>query len=300
MPTDNPNLLFKRRVEDYFKHLQNTICTALESLDGKAKFSQDVWAHRENGGGKTRILQNGAIFEKSGVNFSGITSGLTPLLAARLGVDAQQVFATGISLVLHPVSPMIPTVHMNLRYLELANGDGWFGGGVDLTPCYLFEDDVKFFHQTLKDACEKHDPTFYPLFKNSCDEYFFLKHRGESRGVGGVFFDYLRDEKEKTFRFVQEIGDAFTTAYAPVVQRRKNEPWGQREKQWQLIRRGRYVEFNLVYDRGTLFGLETEGRAESILMSLPPEVHWRYNYHPEERSREAALLVVLKQPRAWV
>jgi coproporphyrinogen III oxidase len=300
MPSVSPNLLFKRRVEDYFKHLQNVICSALETLDGKAKFSQDVWAHRESGGGKTRILQLGGIFEKAGVNFSGISSELTPLLAGRLGVEPQRVFATGISLVLHPASPMVPTVHMNLRYLELANGDGWFGGGADLTPHYLFEEDARHFHQTLKGACDRHDPAFYPLFKQRCDEYFIIKHRGEARGIGGVFFDYLREDKEKTLMFIQDFGQAFTNAYVPIVRRRMNEPWGQREKQWQLIRRGRYVEFNLVYDRGTLFGLETEGRAESILMSLPPEVHWRYNYQPEDRSREAALLIVLKQPRAWV
>jgi coproporphyrinogen III oxidase len=300
MPTDNPNILFKRRAEDYFKNLQNVICTALETLDGKAKFSQDVWAHKESGGGKTRILQQGVVFEKAGVNFSAITSALSQTLAARLGVEAQNIFATGISLVLHPVSPMVPIVHMNLRYLELANGEAWFGGGIDLTPCYLFEEDAIHFHQTVKDVCDKHDLTFYPVFKQWCDEYFFIKHRGETRGVGGVFFDYLREEKEKTWLFIQEIGNAFVNTYVPIVQRRKAEQWGQREKQWQMLRRGRYVEFNLVYDRGTLFGLETEGRTESILMSLPPEVHWRYNYQPEEGSREAALVSILKQPRAWV
>ncbi len=300
MPPDNPNILFKRRVEDYFKNLQNVICTALETLDGKAKFSQDVWAHKESGGGKTRILQQGSIFEKAGVNFSAITSNLSPTLAARLGVDAQHIFATGISVILHPVSPMIPIAHMNIRYLELANGDGWFGGGADLTPCYLFDEDAKHFHQTLKYACDKFDPTFYPVFKQWCDEYFFIKHRGEARGIGGVFFDYLREDKEKTLLFVQELGNAFAHAYVPIAQQRKSEQWGQREKQWQFLRRGRYVEFNLVYDRGTLFGLETEGRAESILMSLPPEVHWRYNHQPEDGSREALLMKVLKQPRAWV
>jgi coproporphyrinogen III oxidase len=234
------------------------------------------------------------------VNFSGVTSQLSSTLAARLGVEAQPIFATGISLVLHPHSPMIPIVHMNLRYLELAGGDGWFGGGADLTPCYLYEEDAVHFHQTLKGVCDRHDPTFYPVFKQWCDEYFFIKHRAEARGVGGIFFDYLREEKEKTWLFIQELGDAFTGAYLPIAGRRKQEPWGAHEKQWQLLRRGRYVEFNLVYDRGTLFGLETEGRTESILMSLPPEVQWRYNVQPEEGSREAALLAVLRQPRSWV
>lgn len=300
MPAETSNILFKRRVEDFFKNLQNVICTSLEELDGKAKFSQDVWAHRESGGGKTRILQQGDLLEKAGVNFSGVTSQLSPTLAARLGVEAQPIFATGISLVLHPLSPMIPVVHMNLRYLELAGGDGWFGGGADLTPCYLYEEDAVHFHRTLKGVCDRHDPTFYPVFKQWCDEYFFIKHRGEARGVGGIFFDYLREEKEKTWLFIQELGNAFTEAYLPIAGRRKEEAWGAHEKQWQLLRRGRYVEFNLVYDRGTLFGLETEGRTESILMSLPPEVQWRYNVQPEEGSREAALLAVLRQPRSWV
>ncbi|HTK82216.1 MAG TPA: oxygen-dependent coproporphyrinogen oxidase [Bacteroidota bacterium] len=300
MPTEPTNIVFKRRVEDYVKSLQNSICTALEQLDGKAKFSQDVWAHKESGGGKTRILQQGNVFEKAGVNFSAITSTLSPTLAVRLGVKPQNIFATGISLVLHPVSPMVPIVHMNLRYLELANGEAWFGGGMDLTPCYLFEEDARHFHQSLKEACDKHDPTFYPVFKQWCDEYFFIKHRGETRGVGGVFFDYLKEDRDKTWAFVQELGNAFVNVYVPIAQRRKSEAWGQREKQWQYLRRGRYVEFNLVYDRGTLFGLETEGRVESILMSLPPEVHWRYNHQPEDGSREAALLSVLKQPRTWV
>ena len=211
----------------------------------------------------------------------------------------QQLFATGISLVLHPSSPMIPAVHMNLRYLELANGDTWFGGGSDLTPYYLFEEDARHFHQTLKNVCDKHDKTSYLRFKQSCDEYFFLKHRSETRGIGGIFFDYQREDHEKIFPFVQDAGNAFLESYLPIVKRRTTELWGKKEKEWQLIRRGRYVEFNLLYDRGTLFGLETNGRTESILMSLPPEVSWQYDHHPQAGSREAALENILRHPISW-
>ena len=252
------------------------------------------------GGGITCILQNGGVFEKAGVNYSAVSTRLTENIASRLNVSPQEIFATGISLVLHPFSPMLPAVHMNLRYLELADGDAWFGGGADLTPYYLFEDDARHFHSTLKTVCDRFDPGFYPRFKISCDEYFFIKHRGEARGVGGIFFDYERENLEAMFTFVQELGKTFLDAYIPIVERRRGEPWGEKEKHWQLIRRGRYVEFNLIYDRGTLFGLETQGRAESILMSLPPEVHWVHHHIPEPGSREAQLLEVLKNPRDWL
>lgn len=256
--------------------------------------------HPQGGGGTTRILQNGAIFEKAGINVSAVTSTLTKTLARRLNVSPQEIFASGISLVLHPFSPMIPSVHLNLRYLECANGDAWFGGGTDLTPYYLFEDDACHFHQTFKTVCDRHDASAYRRFKKWCDEYFFLKHRGEARGVGGIFFDYQRENLERMFSFIQEVGITFLEAYIPIVERRRNEPWGGREKTWQLIRRGRYVEFNLIYDRGTLFGLETKGRIESIFMSLPPEVKWMYDHVPEMNSREAKLLEALKAPREWI
>jgi coproporphyrinogen III oxidase len=290
----------KAPTQHFFADLQNHICRELEQRDGKGVFNEDRWSHPYGGGGTTRILQNGGVFEKAGVNFSAVTTKLTDALAARLNVAPENIFATGISLVIHPASPMVPTVHMNLRYLELANGDAWFGGGTDLTPYYIFEEDVQHFHQTLKLVCDKHNPMYYPRFKQWCDEYFFIKHRGEVRGVGGIFFDYQREQLDAFFEFVKEVGEAFLTAYIPIVERRRNEPWGEEEKAWQLIRRGRYVEFNLVYDRGTLFGLETQGRMESILMSLPPEVRWAYNYTPMVGSREAELLEILKSPRNWV
>lgn len=295
--TDSP---IHTRAEEYFSNLQDTICKSVGSLEGMARFREDRWSHPEGGGGTTRIIEAGNVFEKGGVNFSAVTGRLTPKLAAKMNVPVQGLKAAGISLVLHPVSPMIPTVHMNLRHLELDNGDAWFGGGADLTPSYLFEADATHFHRTLKSACDTHDPRFYPEFKQGCDDYFFLPHRGETRGVGGVFFDYLREDAERIFRFVQEIGNAFLPAYTPIVRTHDGKRWTPEEKEWQLIRRGRYVEFNLLYDRGTLFGLETGGRTESILMSLPPEVKWQYDAHPKPDSREAALLNVLQHPRSWI
>lgn len=291
--------LLSQQATEYFQRLQDAICTSLEKLDGLARFRQDLWTHHDGGGGRTRVLQNGEVFEKAGVNTSAVGGMMSAPLAARLSVNAQRFFATGISLVLHPTSPMIPTVHMNLRYIELENADAWFGGGADLTPYYLFTDDAHHFHTTLKTVCDKHDLSFYPRFKEWCDEYFTIKHRGEARGIGGIFFDYQRERLEEMFALVQDIGNTFLDAYIPIVERRRSEPWGTREKQWQLIRRGRYVEFNLVYDRGTLFGLETQGRTDSILVSLPPEVKWPYKYEPELGSREAELLRVLKEPRNW-
>ena len=290
----------RNRAEKFFGELQYGICSSLETLEATARFNQDLWTHEEGGGGRTRILEQGAVFERAGVNFSAVSAQLSERMSEHLSVDAQQVFATGISLILHPLSPMIPTVHLNLRYIELGNGDAWFGGGADLTPFYLFDEDVRHFHQTLKSVCDKHDSSYYPRFKKECDEYFYLKHRGEARGVGGVFFDYQRENPEKLFLFVQEMGTSFLDAYLPIVRRRRDDKWGQREKEWQAIRRGRYVEFNLVYDRGTLFGLDTGGRTESILISLPPEVKWPYTHKVDAGSREAELLDVLRVPRSWI
>lgn len=292
--------MFKLRVQKYFEELQNTICSALTLADGKETFRRDRWSHAESGGGETRVLQSGAIFEKAGVNFSAIEAVPNAATAAGLNIQPQRAFATGISLILHPSSPMIPTVHMNLRFLELANGDAWFGGGIDLTPYYLWQEDVKHFHRVLKDVCDKHDATYYALFKRWCDEYFFVKHRREARGVGGIFFDYQRDHPERFFSFVRDLGEQFLPAYIPIVDLRKTERWGEPEKKWQQIRRGRYVEFNLIYDRGTLFGLGTDGRTESILVSLPPEARWEYGHEPEAGSREAELLEALNGPRDWI
>lgn len=290
----------KIHAQTYFEELQDSICNALERADGKARFNEDTWKHREEGGGKTRVLERGNIFEKAGVNTSAVNGTLSETIAHRLNVAPQRFFATGISLVLHPDSPMIPTVHANFRYLELADGQSWFGGGADLTPYYLFEEDARHFHAVWKRVCDWHDGTYYPKFKRWCDEYFFLMHRGETRGIGGIFFDYLKGDVEKLFAFVRDCGNSFLDAYLPIVERRRREPWGEEEKQWQLQRRGRYVEFNLLYDRGTLFGLETQGRTESILVSLPPTARWDYNTHPPLNSREAQLLSVLQHPQEWV
>lgn len=287
-------------VRRFVETLQLRICSTLEEIEKRQKFVHDAWQHHEGGGGRTMILQDGEVFEKTGVNTSAVWGRLSEAMAANMNVQPMSFFATGISLVIHPRSPMVPTVHMNYRYFELENGDAWFGGGSDLTPCYLFDEDVIHFHTTLKRACDAHDTGFYPRFKKWCDEYFFVKHRGEARGVGGIFFDYLRGDPAKHFAFIQSAGNAFLDSYLPIVRRRIAEPWGEKEKEWQLIRRGRYVEFNLVYDRGTAFGLESRGRTESILMSLPPVVHWRYNMQPQPDSREGLLVEVLKSPREWV
>lgn len=295
----------KERARNFFAGLQDEICEALEKLDGEGRFREDLWARDEGGGGRTRVMQNGAVFEKAGVNFSEVYGRFDELFAAKMPVgEGASFFATGISLVLHPLSPFVPTVHANFRYLERGSGS-WFGGGTDLTPYYPYIEDVIYFHGILKDECDKFDPWYYPRFKKWCDEYFFIKHRNEARGVGGIFFDYLTgrhaDEPlepgdkrprvdrgiEFVFEFVQGVARAFLPAYLPIAQLRKDEAYTEREREFQLMRRGRYAEFNLVYDRGTHFGLQTRGRTESILMSLPPLVRWVYDYKPEPGSREA-------------
>jgi coproporphyrinogen III oxidase len=293
-------LPLRQRASRYFQTLQEEICSALEGLDGSAKFSNEVWERPGGGGGTTRVLQGGNVFEKAGVNFSAVFGELPDRMAERMNASTKEFFASGVSLVIHPLSPMVPTVHANFRYFELGNGDSWFGGGSDLTPYYPFDEDIIHFHAVMKSACDSCDPLLYPRFKKSCDEYFFLKHRGEARGVGGIFFDYLRGEPETTFALVQAVGGAFLESYVPIVRRRMGEQWTERERRWQLVRRGRYVEFNLLYDRGTLFGLETNGRAESILMSLPPMVRWEYDFRVEEGSPEARLITLLQHPREWV
>lgn len=295
---------------ELFKKLQSRICAGLEAVDGKAAFAVDAWERPDasgghGGGGITRVLAGGDVFERAGVNFSEVYGTLPLEMSQKLvgAANPMPFFATGISLVLHPYSPMVPTTHANFRYLEVGD-KRWFGGGADLTPYYLFADDAAHFHTVLKAACDKYDAAFYPNFKKQCDEYFFLKHRGETRGVGGLFFDYMgRDDAtllDSAFALVRDLGEAFLDSYIPIVKRRKLEPWGEAEKRFHLLRRGRYVEFNLLYDRGTQFGLHTGGRTESILMSLPPNVCWEYNFVPQPGSREAELEAVLKQPREWV
>lgn len=287
------------RVQAYFEDLQERICAALADVDGQEPFREDRWHYAGGGGGKTRILQNSAVFEKAGVNFSAIEGSLPSRVAAKMQVETDPFFATGVSLVIHPVNPMTPIVHMNVRYFEQSSGKSWFGGGMDLTPCYPFIEDIRHFHETLRSACHKHNPSYYPRFKKWCDEYFVIKHRNEMRGIGGIFFDHLSAEGVSDFAFVREVGEAFLPAYLPIVRRRCTTPYGSRERTFQLIRRARYVEFNLVYDRGTAFGLETGGRIESVLMSMPPVVHWPYGWSPEPGSREQELSDYLV-PRDWL
>ena len=292
-------MTLKERAEEFFAGLQERICQALEEVDGGQKFSLDRWEREAGGGGLTRVLENGAVFEKAGVNFSSVHGELPEAFAARIEPGEGRIFfATGISLVLHPLSPHIPTVHANFRYLEKGNA-AWFGGGADLTPFYPVREDVIHFHRTLKQACDRHDADYYPRFKKSCDEYFHIKHRGEMRGVGGIFFDYLQGDLEGLFEFVRDVGESFLPAYAPIVALRRDKSFNEREREFQLIRRGRYAEFNLVYDRGTVFGLETHGRTESILMSLPPLARWVYDYQPEPGTPEGEALSYF-QPQEWL
>jgi coproporphyrinogen III oxidase len=289
---------WRETTENYFKELQDRIVRAIEDLDGN-HFREDTWSREGGGGGRTRVLEGGTIFEKAGVNFSSVHGGLPEQFASKIPLGTgTSFFATGVSLVFHPRSPMVPAVHANFRYLEKGDAE-WFGGGTDLTPCYPYAEDAVHFHRTLKQACDRTDPSFYPRFKKWCDEYFTLKHRDEMRGIGGIFFDYLQGDRESNFAFVQNAGNSFLDAYLPIAKRRMNEPYGDRERQYQLYRRGRYVEFNLLYDRGTIFGLETRGRIESILMSLPPLVRWVYDFKPESGSREEQALEFY-QPKDWV
>ena len=288
---------WRERTETYFKDLQDRIVLSIQDLDG-VRFEEDLWSRLGGGGGRTRVLEEGNVFEKAGVNFSSVHGNLPEQFASKIPLGNGTVFfATGVSLVLHPRSPMVPAVHANFRYLEKGDAE-WFGGGTDLTPCYPYAEDAGHFHRTIKEACDRSDMEFYPRFKKWCDEYFTLKHRGEMRGVGGIFFDYVQGDREKNFTFVQDVGNSFLNAYLPIVRRRMNEPFGNEERQYQLYRRGRYVEFNLLYDRGTIFGLETRGRTESILMSLPPLVRWVYDFKPAPGSREEKALEFY-QPRDW-
>lgn len=291
------------RMVAYVHELQNRICTAIEEIDGVGRFVSDKWERPGGGGGDTRVISEGAVFEKGGVNTSVVHGELPTKMAERMGVESVGFFATGISLVLHPHSPRVPTTHANYRYFEMETGDRWFGGGADLTPYIADPWDAAHFHTTIKRACDPFGEEIYPKYKAECDRYFHIKHRGETRGVGGIFYDYLRptsdEHAEQLLAFSRSVGDAFLPAYLPIVARHKDEPYTDREKQFQLLRRGRYVEFNLVYDRGTLFGLETNGRTESILMSLPAEVRFEYNAPMETTDSERELMGWLRQPREW-
>ncbi|MBD2532717.1 oxygen-dependent coproporphyrinogen oxidase [Nostoc flagelliforme FACHB-838] len=316
------------RVSQFMKQLQDEITHALTEVDGVGKFHEDSWERPEGGGGRSRVLRDGAIFEQGGVNFSEVWGSHLPasILAQRPEAAGHGFYATGTSMVLHPHNPYVPTVHLNYRYFE-AGPVWWFGGGLDLTPYYPFAEDAAHLHKTLKQACDKHHPEYYSVFKRWCDEYFYLKHRDETRGVGGLFFDYQDGQGalyrgpnpngeaamysnqvgtpetrnwEDLFAFVQDCGKAFLPAYVPIVERRNGMEYGDRQRNFQLYRRGRYVEFNLVYDRGTIFGLQTNGRTESILMSLPPLVRWEYGYKPEPNSPEAELYETFLKPQDWI
>lgn len=288
-----------RRCSDYFAGLQDRICAGLAEFE-PGGFREENWQHAQEGGGRTRVISEGALFEKAGVNYSRVVGQFSPDFAAQIPGEGLDFSATGVSLVLHPWNPHVPTVHANFRYLTHGVKE-WFGGGADLTPYYLYPEDATHFHRVWKVACDRH-PTVvnHAKLKAWCDEYFFLKHRGEARGIGGIFFDYLENDLEPTFAFVRDAADQFLESYLPIVRRRKDLPYTEEERQFQLYRRGRYVEFNLVYDRGTLFGLKTGGRVESILMSLPLQAKWVYDWQPAPGSREAELYEVLRQPRDWV
>ena len=294
-------------VADYLTGLQDRICAGIEVADGQARFREDEWQRPGGGGGRTRLLADGAVFEQAGINFSRVHGeGLPPAATAQRPELAGRSFqAMGVSLVIHPRNPYVPTSHANVR-LFLAEKPGepavwWFGGGFDLTPYYPFEEDALHWHRTAQAACAPFGDQVYPRFKSWCDEYFFLKHRGETRGAGGLFFDDLNEWGfERCFAFLRSVGDHYLPAYLPVVERRKGQPWGERERDFQLYRRGRYVEFNLLYDRGTLFGIQSGGRTESILMSLPPLVRWRYDWHPEPGTPEAELYDSYLKPRDWL
>lgn len=308
MTSDSPSP--RTTAASLFKEIQSHICSALERIDGNASFLTDHWDRTDSkggpgGGGATRVLADGAVFEKAGVNFSEVHGYMPAEFAAKLGGTKEELpfFATGVSLVIHPRSPMVPTTHANWRYLELGD-KRWVGGGSDLTPYYLYEEDARHFHTVLKRICDKHSAEYYPRFKKWCDEYFYLPHRKEARGIGGIFFDYIGREDgvnpESLFPFLRELGFGFTEQYIPIVERRMGEQYTDTERTFQLLRRGRYVEFNLVYDRGTHFGLQTGGRTESILMSLPPLVRWEYCPPVEAGTREARLLEVLTNPIEWI
>ncbi|MDI9873187.1 oxygen-dependent coproporphyrinogen oxidase [Flectobacillus rivi] len=298
-------MVTKEEIKLYFEGLQDQICAALEQADGAAKFHEDLWIREAGGGGRSRVIQKGNVIEKGGVMFSAVWGDLHEKMLASMGLKEKvDFFATGVSIVIHPQSPKVPIIHMNVRYFEMSNGVFWFGGGIDLTPHYIVDEDAQWFHQQLKDACDKHNVEYYPKFRTWADDYFFNTHRNETRGIGGIFFDYQKvDEtrdKNQLFEFVKSIGEAFAPIYTYYMNKNKDIPYTEREKEFQALRRGRYVEFNLVHDRGTKFGLETNGRTESILMSMPPMAQWVYNYQAEEGSEEERTLSLLKKGIEWV
>jgi len=300
-----PSKFNKLQVSEWFKGLQNDICKALEHCDGKGIFEEEIWQRSGGGGGRTMVMKDGSVIEKGGVGFSEIYGSMPTRIAESFRVERDnEFFATGVSVIIHPSSPMIPIIHMNVRYFETSCGKRWFGGGIDLTPIYIDINQAKDFHKALKKICDKHHPAYYSQFKERTDDYFFIKHRNETRGIGGIFFDKLSETEDISmaalFEFVKDVGSAFIPIYTGLIEENRNEPYGEKEKAWQKLRRGRYVEFNLIYDNGTKFGLDTGGRIESILMSLPPEVNWAYNYKPGPGTREEMTQQYLKKGIDWL
>ncbi len=302
-------MITKEDIAEAYQQIQDEICTGLEKADGKGKFQEELWTREGGGGGRTRIIQNGDIIEKGGVNFSAVYGKLPETIKKAFGVAQDDFFAAGVSIVIHPRHPWIPIIHMNIRYFEMASESAkemrWFGGGMDLTPHYVIEDDARFFHSSLKTTCDKFKPDFYPKFKSWADDYFYIKHRQETRGVGGIFYDRLNPQTtgmdwNDIFEFSKAVGRTFVPVYTELIERNKNKPFSEDHKQWQYQRRSRYVEFNLVYDAGTKFGLETNGRIESILMSLPPQANWVYDFKPDPGSEEEKTTLLLKKGINWV
>ncbi len=304
-------MINKEQISAVYQIIQDEICAALEIADGKAVFEEEIWERDGGGGGRTRVIQNGNVFEKGGVNFSAVHGILPPAVKKMLKVEEDDFFATGVSIVIHPNHPMVPIIHMNIRYFEMPSSFGpgkepvrWFGGGIDLTPHYIFDQDAKFFHTYLKTVCDKYNAAFYARFKRWADDYFFIKHRDETRGIGGIFYDRLKANDELSwndvFEFSKDVGRSFAPIYTEIVSRNKDKVYSEYEKEWQYLRRSRYAEFNLVYDAGTKFGLETNGRIESILMSLPPTAKWLYNFTPILGSKEENTLSLLKKGINWV
>ncbi|HSI75759.1 MAG TPA: oxygen-dependent coproporphyrinogen oxidase [Lunatimonas sp.] len=297
-------MIGKDKIAEDFQAIQRHICDALELADGRGKFVKDSWKREEGGGGMTNILMDGNIIAKGGVAFSAVHGPTPEKILQKLQLEKADFFATGVSIVIHPESPMMPIIHMNIRYFEMSNGEYWFGGGIDLTPHYIDPQDAKYFHQALKNLCDRFHPSYYPKFKQWADDYFFIRHRQETRGIGGIFFDRLKADSdmpfEKLFEFVKEVGYLFPKIYTYFMDKNAALPYGTQEREWQAIRRGRYVEFNLVWDAGTKFGLDTNGRTESILMSMPPQAQWEYNHVPAENSREAFTQNHLKKGLNWL
>ena len=298
-------MLNKEDISDHFQKLQDDICRALEEADGGSTFYEDKWTRDAGGGGRSRVLSNGNVIEKGGVNFSAVYGPTPEKILNALQLPPSDFFATGVSIVLHPFNPWVPIIHMNVRYFEMSEGTWWFGGGIDLTPHYIDVEQASWFHQKLLEVCEKYDKAFYPKFKKWADDYFYLRHRRETRGVGGIFFDRLNDKstahsKSDLFDFVMEVGKSFAVIYTVLMQLNRDKPFDDQHKKWQNLRRGRYVEFNLVWDKGTKFGLDTDGRTEPILMSMPPLAGWIYDHQPNKDSDEAKTLSLLKKDINWL